>query len=57
MRVNGRSLMILVLTGWHHCLKEGLINGDGCSVFTMVGASMALVTASSSLKHHQMVLR
>ncbi|KAF2305440.1 hypothetical protein GH714_005318 [Hevea brasiliensis] len=38
-------------------LSEGRIDQwGGCSVFTMVGASMALETASSSPKHHQMVL-
>ena len=57
MRVLGRCLLILVLIGWLHYLKEGLISGVGCSVCTMVGALMALVTASSSLRHPQMALR
>jgi hypothetical protein len=48
---------MLVLIGWLHYLKEELINGEGCSVCTMVGVSMVLVTANSSLKHHQMVLQ
>jgi hypothetical protein len=57
MRIHGKSLVMLVLIGWLHYLKEELINGEGCSVCTMVGVSMVLVTANSSLKHHQMVLQ
>jgi hypothetical protein len=51
MRVLGKCLMIPVLIGWLHCLKEGSISGAGCSACTMVGALMVLVIANSSLKH------
>ncbi|KAL4611958.1 hypothetical protein ACB092_08G163700 [Castanea dentata] len=57
MRKLGKCLMIGVLIGWLHCLMGELINGAGCSVRTMVGVLMILVTASSSLKHLLMALR
>ena len=33
MKVNGGRLMMLLLMGWLHCPKGGLISGAGCSVY------------------------
>ena len=51
MKVNGRCLMMLVLIGWLHCLKGGLISGAGCSVSTMAGVLIAGTPIWSSGKN------